>query len=100
MYRGTTPTITFSLPFEGNRITVLSLCFAQLGEVVLEKDLAACIVEENTLQVSLTEKETLLFDAHKGMVEMQLRIGCGDARMASNIMRISVERILKDGCLE
>lgn len=99
MYRGTTPTITFMLPFDGSWITTLKLCFAQQGELVLEKDLAACVVEENTLQVSLTEAETLLFDDRKGMVEVQLRIGCGDARLASNVIRVSVERILKDGCL-
>ena len=100
MYRGTTPTITFTLPFDGSRITALNLCFAQQGEVILEKNLGACKLERNTLQVSLTEQETLLFDAKKGMADMQLRIGCGDSRMASNIMQISVEQILKDGCLE
>lgn len=100
MYRGTTPTITFTLPFESSRITALNLCFSQQGEVFLEKNLTACKAEGNRLQVSLTEGETLLFDDRKGMAEMQLRIGCGDARMASNIMRFSVERILKDGCLE
>lgn len=100
MYRGTTPVFTFTLPFDCERITVLNLCFAQQGEVVLEKDLAACKVEGNTLQVGLTEEETLLFDDKKGMVEIQLRVGCGDTRMASNIMQISAQRILKDGCLE
>lgn len=100
MYRGTTPTITFNLPFDESRITALNLCFAQQGEVILEKNLGACKLEKDILQVSLTEQETLLFDAKKGMVDMQLRIGCGDSRMASNIMQISVEQILKDGCLE
>lgn len=100
MYRGTTPTFTFRLPFAGDRITVLNLCFAQQGQTVLEKALPACTVEGNTVQVTLTEEETLLFDCQKGMVEMQLRVGCGKTRMASNIMRVSVERILKDGCLE
>ena len=100
MYRGTTPVITFTLPFSGDQITALHLCFVQKEEIVLEKDLSACKTEGNTLQVGLTEAETLLFDDKKGMVEMQLRIGCGDTRMASNIMRICVEKILKDGCLE
>lgn len=100
MYRGTTPTITFTLPFNGTQMTALNLCFAQQGEIILEKALADCEARGNTLQVGLTEQETLLFDAQKGMVEMQLRIGCDDVRMASNIMRIPVERILKDGCLE
>lgn len=99
MHRGTTPTITFSLPFASDRITALHLCFSQKSEIVLEKNLTDCTPEGNTLQVSLTEAETLRFDEQKGMVEMQLRVGCGDARMASNIMRISVDRILKDGCL-
>lgn len=100
MYRGTTPTITFALPFDSSRITALNLCFTQSGKIILEKDLAACIAEGNTLRVALAEAETLLFDANNAMVEMQLRIGCEETRMASNIMRISVERILKDGCLE
>lgn len=99
MYRGTTPTITFTLPFDGSQITVLNLCFVQQDEIVLEKVLTDCTVKGKLLQVALTEQETLQFDADKGMVELQLRIGCGDARMASNVMRISVERILKDGCL-
>ncbi len=100
MYRGTTPTFTYKLPFAGERITALNLCFAQQGEVILEKPLSACTVEGNGVQVTLTEEETLLFDSQKGMVEMQLRIGCGESRMASNIMKVSVEQILKDGCLE
>lgn len=100
MYRGTTPTLIFTIPFDCTQITALNLCFVQQGEIVLEKDLESCRLEKDSLQVSLTEQETLLFDAKKGMVEMQLRIGCGDARMASNIMQASVERILKDGCLE
>ena len=100
MYRGTTPTITLTLPFESSRITALNLCFAQQGEIVLEKGLLECVAEGNTLSVNLTEADTLLFNSEKGMVEMQLRVGCGDTRMASNIMRLSVEEILKDGCLE
>ena len=100
MYRGTTPTLTFTLPFKVKQITALNICFAQQRDVVLEKDLTDCNLGENTIQVRLTEKDTLLFDQEKGLVEMQLRVGCGDARLVSNIMRVSVERILKDGCLE
>ncbi len=100
MYRGTTPTITFTLPLAGSAITALNLSFAQNGELVLEKGLADCLLVDNTLQITLTEQETLLFGAEKGMVEMQLRIGCGEAKMASNIMRLTVDRILKDGCLQ
>lgn len=100
MYRGTTPIFTFKLPFSGEEITVLSVCFAQQNQIILEKALCDCVVEENTVSVKLSEEETLLFNHEKGLVEMQLRVGCGEARMASNIMIISVKRILKDGCLE
>ena len=100
MYRGTTPTFTFTLPFDCGQISRLNLCFAQQGQIVLEKDLSACTVEGNTLGVTLEEEETLLFQAQKGMVEMQLRIGCGEARLASKVMLVSIEDILKDGCLE
>ena len=99
MYRGTTPTFSFSLPMDSSTITALNLCFAQQNTIVLEKTLADCTREGNTLHVRLTEQETLLFDARKGMVEMQLRVGCGETKMASNIMQVSVKKILKDGCL-
>lgn len=100
MYRGTTPTFIFKLPFAADQITALNLCLAQQGQAVLEKTLPDCVVEADSVQVTLTEEETLLFDSKKGMVEMQLRVGCGKTRLASNIMQVCVERILKDGCLE
>ncbi len=99
MYRGTTPTFTFTLPFDCTEISALNLCFAQQGQIVLEKALSDCTVAGNTLRVTLKEAETLLFQAQKGMVEMQLRVGCGEARLVSKVMRITVDEILKDGCL-
>lgn len=66
----------------------------------MEKRLSDCVVSGNVLKVALSEAETLLFEAEKGMVEVQLRVGCGTSRLASNILRICVGRILKDGCLE
>ena len=99
MYRGTTPTFILKIPFASDEITALNLCFAQQGRIVLEKMLSDCVLGEDSVQVTLTESETLLFDNKKGIVEMQLRVGCGEIKMASNIMQVSVERILKDGCL-
>ena len=100
MYRGTTPTITFTLPFDCNQITLLNVCFSQDKQIVLEKTLEDCIIKGNTLSVNLTEKETLMFNNENGTVEMQLRVGIEEARMASNIMIVPVKRILKDGYLE
>lgn len=100
MIRGTTPTHIFTLPFDGELITKLNIAYAQGGRIVLEKELADCHIEGNKISVTLTEDETLLFDSNKAMAEIQLRVGCGEERLASHIMHITTQRILKDGCLE
>lgn len=99
MYRGTTPTLKFTLPFSCDDITLCSVAFAQGGNVVLEKRLDDCSLEGNVISVTLTEEDTLLLDC-KSNVEIQLRIACGETKLASNIIKTGVGRILKDGCLE
>lgn len=99
MYRGTTPTLKFTLPFACSEISLCSVAISQDGELILEKKLSDCSMEENILVVTLTEEDTLKLDCRKH-AEIQLRIGCGGSRLASNIIRVGVGRILKDGCLE
>ena len=99
MYRGTTPTITFRLPLQTSAITALSLTLRQKG-VVIEKELKDVTLGENIVSVTLTEAETLKLQASAdSKLEMQLRVGVGDARMASQIFCLPVERILRDGAL-
>ena len=100
MYRGTTPTLVFTLPFDCSNITRLNIAFAQNEIVILEKTLEDCTVDGKTLSVTLTEEDTLLFDCHKRCVEIQLRVACSESRLASKIIKTSVDRILKDGCLD
>lgn len=106
MYRGTTPTLTFTLPFSCDQLSVVSIAFAQKkmpyakeAEVVLEKALCDCQMNGNTLALTLSEEDTLALDCHY-LVEIQLRAKVGDVTMASEIITESVGRILKDGCLE
>lgn len=98
MIRGTTPTLNFTLPFDCSTITVCSIAFAQDEVIVLEKTLTDCQMNGRVLSVELTEEETLLLDCHKN-VEIQVRCGCGAAKLASQIICVDVGRILKDGCL-
>ena len=105
MYRGTTPTLTFTLPFEAATLDVLSIAFAQVVEtrgkkpvVVLEKTLGDCELSGNVISLALTEADTLSLD-DKQHVEIQLRAAVNGKSMASCIYRVPVERILKDGCL-
>lgn len=99
MRRGTTPTLTFTLPFKCSNITKLCVAFSQDNKLLLEKHLSDCNLEDDKISVTLSEEDTLLFDC-KYKLECQVRCACGDDKLASNIFEIEVDRILKDGCLE
>ena len=98
MIRGTTPTHIFTLPFTADQITKLSIAYAQGEDVVLEKVLGDCVLDGNTVSVQLTETDTLKFSDLK-QVEIQLRVGIGEARLASNVIYVTVDRLLRDGGL-
>lgn len=100
MFRGTTPTFAFKLPFQASTLTAAVVSFRQPGGVSIDRSLAGCTVSGDTLSVSLTEAETLSLRALTLYpVEIQLRVGVGEARMASQVFSVPVERILKDGAL-
>ena len=105
MYRGTTPTLTFTLPFAASELEILSIAFSQVNplnglspKLVFEKKLSDCTLSGNVVRVELSENDTLMLSGGK-TVEIQLRAAVGDKRMASKIFRIPVDSILKDGVL-
>lgn len=97
MRRGTTPTHVFTVPVDASTITLLSLVYAQNGNIIIEKLLSDVVASGNTITATLSEEETLKF--FSGAVEIQLRIGIGTKRMASEIIKASVGDILKGGKL-
>lgn len=99
MYRGTTPELKFELPFNASELTLLSIAFEQEGRVIIEKKLADCECSGKTVSVKLSEADTLEFN-HNAKLNMQLRCGIGDKRIASDIISTSVGRILKEGELQ
>ena len=104
MIRGTTPTLTFELPFECSLIDSLSIAFSQTPatykppELLLEKTLGDVAVSGSTITLTLSQEDTLKLDAAHD-VEIQLRVLCGDTAMASQIIRTPVRRILRVGVL-
>ena len=98
MYRGTTPTIGFQLPFECSYIGVLNIAFAQNDKVIFEKTLRDCELDGRIIAVRLTENETLSLNDRKEL-EIQLRVAIGNNKFASNIIKTTVGRILKEGVL-
>ena len=98
MYRGTTPTLTFRLPIDTGSITVLSIAVAQGRQVKIEKTLSDVHLDGNVISCTLTEAETLSLTAGSSIeAKIQLRVGVGEQRMASQIFTVPVERILRDG---
>lgn len=70
MYRGSTPTLTFTLPFSTVDIDNAYVTFAQYGTVKIDKPLTACGCDGNKLTVKLTQEETL---------SLRVRMFCGNA---------------------
>lgn len=100
MKRGTTPTHIFTVEFDTSTITLLNVAYSQDGEVVIEKSLEDCTIEPNKIIVNLTEEDTLKFTNIDSVAEIQLRVGVGDARYASSIIKVRVDRLLRDGELD
>lgn len=91
---GTTPTHIFRLPFGTDMIKKIHVIYRQ-GNTVLKKTTEDCVLSENTVEVSLTQEDTFLFD-HRANVEMQVRVlTTNDEALKSNI----IVRAVSD-CLE
>lgn len=98
MIRGTTPTHTFTLPFDTENIDSVRIAYAQGGAVIFTKETGDCALKSDTITVKLTQKETLQLD-DKQMVEIQLRVRLMDGEALSTpIMRKSVGECL-DGAV-
>lgn len=98
MRRGSTPTNTFGVDIDLTNATVF-VSYEQNGMVVLEKTGDDLTVTADSIQLSLSQEETLAFKP--GEVQIQIRYvlptGAADA---SNIVRTTFERIIKDGVIE
>jgi hypothetical protein len=73
MIRGTTPTHIFDIPFTKAEIKEVKINYAQNDELVLEKHIEDCTVNDKQISVTLTQEDTFKFDCKKP-VEIQIRI--------------------------
>ena len=98
MWRGTTPTHTFTLP-EGIRVqdfTVIYITYSQNGSPVLEKEKTDMTLEGNVIRLTFSQTDSLLFGA--GPVKIQLRAKTADGKaVASEIVTTTAKEVLKDG---
>lgn len=85
---GTTPTHTFTLPFDVSLVKTIKVIYAQKGVQVLCKRGEGCQLDGKKVVTRLTQEETFLFDCRE-LVQIQLRIltNGGDA-LKSKIMLV------------
>ncbi len=102
MIRGTTPTLEFTLPFDTSLIAEMYVTMTQNDKTVLEKTLSDCNCSGTSVSLTLTQEDTLRLQQQqlRSQAEMQIRVRttAGEA-LASNIMRVYVGRILKEGVI-
>lgn len=99
MRRGTTPTHTFTLPFETNQLTKVRIVYSQGNAPIVTKEVEDCVLEGNTVTVKLTQEDTLKFDNSK-FVSIQLRVVTDDEdSLVSDIIQKAVGECLDDEVL-
>ena len=99
MIRGTTPTLVFHTPYKGDMVASGFITFTQRGDILLDIPISDSSVEvsNNAIALTLTQAQTLMFDPQgKNLVQIRLVLEDGSV-VASNIVTISVGKILKDG---
>ena len=99
MIRGTTPTLTFNLPFSASLIKSAFITLKSYG-VEIEKSLENCKTSGQSITATLSQEETLSLTADK-RVKVQLRVlTIEDVAMATPIYTVKAEDILKEGVIE
>ena len=98
MIRGTTPTLTFAIPFDTSKITDGYVTFAQQKFVIIDKKVSDCELDGNIINLTLTQEETLKFQTESD-VEIQITVKIDDRRISSNIITMPVNRVLHGGVI-
>jgi hypothetical protein len=98
MFRGTTPTLEFEVPFDTNIIDKCYVTLAQGGVVVLDKTNVDLVFDGNIIKLPLKQQDTLMCDCKKRCADVQIRVTDTYGRaLASNVMKLPIDHILKDG---
>ena len=102
MRRGSTPTNIFTVPFDLSDATVyISYEQAKRGIVIEKTGEDLTFTEDEgkyTISVSLTQVDTLRLNPGDVNIQIRYVFPNGDAD-ASNIITVTVDRIIKDGVI-
>lgn len=99
MIQFTTPTHIFNVNIDLTNADVIFVTYKQDNNTVVEKNKPDLEITENSVTLRLTQEDTGKF-IYAQPVEIQIRARFFDGTaVASNIMRTTVERVLKDGVI-
>lgn len=99
MIRGTTPIITFALPFDFDLVEKIWFTMAQRGQELFTKGKDDMEVNGPRVTIRLTQDDTLRLTPGQ-KVDVQVRIlSTGKDAIASQIVHLEVDKILKDGVI-
>lgn len=99
MRRGTTPTITCTLStdIDLTECELIRVIIRQGGHVKLIKEADDVTIQDKTISVRLSQKET--FSLYPGSADIQVRIKASDAVYATGIKSIHVDTSLDEEVL-
>lgn len=93
MFRGTTPTHTWNLPFDSSLLKEVSITYMQNDENVIKKTEDDCTMEGNRISITLSQEDTLKLEP-KVRTTVQLKVmTINDSVMATKPKSISVSDI-------
>ena len=91
MRQGTTPTHTFTLPFDKREVKSVEATYAQKEKQILRKVLDGTTMDGKTVSITLTQEETFDFRAGE-LAGVQLRVLMqSGAVVGSQVMLFNVE---------
>lgn len=99
MIRGTTPTHSFTLPFDSSLLHSTKILYGQQDEVLIEKRDSDLTKNGKTIKLTLTQEETFLF---KDNIPVQIQVRAlttGQEAVSTPILLVSVEKCLDDEVL-
>ncbi len=100
MIRGTTPTHKFNIPFDTSDVAKVKVIYAQDDEILIVKGTDECVLEGNTITVTLSQQETFEFEYGKSL-QIQLRILTNSGQsLVSVIETVGVSKCLDNEVME
>lgn len=97
--RGSTPTHSFSIPFDTNAIDGVIIIYAQNGAEVFRKTTADCTITNHDISVTLSQNDSLRLKAD-APVKVQLVVYSGGKAFTSNKIEMVVDDILSEDVAE